>query len=159
MMRQPPRSTRTDTLFPYTTLFRSVVDDGAVGDAGAVGERVRGVAAVVHQVDDVDATHADQVIGEQAAVAAPPHRLAAHHGDGRFGGESQQLLDALREPVRLHVVGVGAERVVAQGDVLRVGTLEALGHGLGKPDVRLYERTVGKGGGMTFVLWVEWVVY
>src|SRR3546814_11472181 len=30
MIRRPPRSTRTDTLFPYTTLFRSVViDDGA----------------------------------------------------------------------------------------------------------------------------------
>src|SRR3546814_14055533 len=29
MIRRPPRSTRTDTLFPYTTLFRSVHD--AVG--------------------------------------------------------------------------------------------------------------------------------
>src|SRR3546814_14221974 len=27
MIRRPPRSTRTDTLFPYTTLFRSL-DDG-----------------------------------------------------------------------------------------------------------------------------------
>src|SRR3546814_17304612 len=26
MIRQPPRSTRTDTLFPYTTLFRSDCD-------------------------------------------------------------------------------------------------------------------------------------
>src|SRR3546814_7868043 len=26
MRRRPPRSTRTDTLFPYTTLFRSVVE-------------------------------------------------------------------------------------------------------------------------------------
>src|SRR3546814_7843292 len=26
MTRRPPRSTRTDTLFPYTTLFRSAVD-------------------------------------------------------------------------------------------------------------------------------------
>src|SRR3546814_12269897 len=26
MIRRPPRSTRTDTLFPYTTLFRSGVD-------------------------------------------------------------------------------------------------------------------------------------
>src|SRR3546814_12723831 len=25
MLRRPPRSTRTDTLFPYTTLFRSVL--------------------------------------------------------------------------------------------------------------------------------------
>src|SRR3546814_16293885 len=29
MIRRPPRSTRTDTLFPYTTLFRSA--DGIVG--------------------------------------------------------------------------------------------------------------------------------
>src|SRR3546814_13169913 len=39
MLRRPPRSTRTDTLFPYTTLFRSAlsvrtgVDDAAAGDA------------------------------------------------------------------------------------------------------------------------------
>src|SRR3546814_9823863 len=26
MIRRPPRPTRTDTLFPYTTLFRSLVD-------------------------------------------------------------------------------------------------------------------------------------
>src|SRR3546814_8752576 len=30
MIRRPPRSTRTDTLFPYTTLFRS--PEPAVGD-------------------------------------------------------------------------------------------------------------------------------
>src|SRR3546814_1855038 len=29
MIRRPPRSTRTDTLFPYTTLFRSQVMDEA----------------------------------------------------------------------------------------------------------------------------------
>src|SRR3546814_6835984 len=28
MIRRPPRSTRTDTLFPYTTLFRSVARTG-----------------------------------------------------------------------------------------------------------------------------------
>src|SRR3546814_3177719 len=27
MIRRPPRSTRTDTLFPYTTLFRSIAED------------------------------------------------------------------------------------------------------------------------------------
>src|SRR3546814_599102 len=27
MIRRPPRSTRTDTLFPYTTLFRSKIDE------------------------------------------------------------------------------------------------------------------------------------
>src|SRR3546814_5243506 len=29
MIRRPPRSTRTDTLFPYTTLFRSAGDNGS----------------------------------------------------------------------------------------------------------------------------------
>src|SRR3546814_3555521 len=28
MIRRPPRSTRTDTLFPYTTLFRSRLAEG-----------------------------------------------------------------------------------------------------------------------------------
>src|SRR3546814_16131249 len=43
MIRRPPRSTRTDTLFPYTTLFRSIVEAIVERDdtglrAGAVSE-------------------------------------------------------------------------------------------------------------------------
>src|SRR3546814_960074 len=53
MIRRPPRSTRTDTLFPYTTLFRSVVhDDRAVdfrqetlGGPRILGDDRVGVAA------------------------------------------------------------------------------------------------------------------
>src|SRR3546814_17936130 len=37
MRRRPPRSTRTDTLFPYTTLFRSAL--GAMVVAGPEGFR------------------------------------------------------------------------------------------------------------------------
>src|SRR3546814_4343959 len=33
MIRRPPRSTRTDTLFPYTTLFRSINSSGLNGPA------------------------------------------------------------------------------------------------------------------------------
>src|SRR3546814_15267798 len=40
MIRRPPRSTRTDTLFPYTTLFRAHGDVntllGKLGIAGAI---------------------------------------------------------------------------------------------------------------------------
>src|SRR3546814_16326450 len=36
MIRRPPRSTRTDTLFPYTTLFRSIVADALHVGQGAV---------------------------------------------------------------------------------------------------------------------------
>src|SRR3546814_14719897 len=43
MIRRPPRSTRTDTLFPYTTLFRSVAGAGAgaVAQAGGAAGRRR----------------------------------------------------------------------------------------------------------------------
>src|SRR3546814_3148933 len=37
MIRRPPRSTRTDTLFPYTTLFRSQA--GSQTDAARSGQR------------------------------------------------------------------------------------------------------------------------
>src|SRR3546814_15807521 len=58
MIRRPPRSTRTDTLFPYTTLFRSVAGDfpgvedrhpadadpcGAGGEPEAVDRHHRGI--------------------------------------------------------------------------------------------------------------------
>src|SRR3546814_4433309 len=42
MIRRPPRSTRTDTLFPYTTLFRSLA-------ANHAGERFEGVVEAVEQ--------------------------------------------------------------------------------------------------------------
>src|SRR3546814_18595226 len=38
MIRRPPRSTRTDTLFPYTTLFRSP-DGAAKGGVPVAGAR------------------------------------------------------------------------------------------------------------------------
>src|SRR3546814_8661270 len=40
MIRRPPRSTRTDTLFPYTTLFRSFLDPN--GRCGVQVSRDRG---------------------------------------------------------------------------------------------------------------------
>src|SRR3546814_7866063 len=50
MIRRPPRSTRTDTLFPYTTLFRSLVhlaehQRGAWQHAGLTRWRRYGLAA------------------------------------------------------------------------------------------------------------------
>src|SRR3546814_1217351 len=49
MIRRPPRSTRTDTLFPYTTLFRSGLgwqrirpQEPARGDETAEGSRLGG---------------------------------------------------------------------------------------------------------------------
>src|SRR3546814_13360242 len=48
MIRRPPRSTRTDTLFPYTTLFRSLVDIDL-----AAGDRARQLAQLKALVDEI----------------------------------------------------------------------------------------------------------
>src|SRR3546814_5076244 len=47
MMRRPPRSTRTDTLFPYTTLFRSARSEAATLDVhfGAINRTERRIEA------------------------------------------------------------------------------------------------------------------
>src|SRR3546814_3784852 len=57
MIRRPPRSTRTDTLFPYTTLFRSIArpaKDGGVDDAGA--DRAD------HAADAVDTERIERIV-------------------------------------------------------------------------------------------------
>src|SRR3546814_8618844 len=62
MIRRPPRSTRTDTLFPYTTLFRSgdqVVERNAVDQVQRVEDVALGLGhllpvRVAHQAGDVD---------------------------------------------------------------------------------------------------------
>src|SRR3546814_18245689 len=40
MIRRPPRSTRTDTLFPYTTLFRSQLSGRRGGHSSGVCEDI-----------------------------------------------------------------------------------------------------------------------
>src|SRR3546814_6066472 len=93
MIRRPPRSTRTDTLFPYTTLFRSSCDQrsrirhGAVGlsttrgsmatylitgGAGFIGRHLcHELSAAGHQVRVLDS------LIEQAHDQEPAQELAA----------------------------------------------------------------------------------
>src|SRR3546814_18545198 len=58
MIRRPPRSTRTDTLFPYTTLFRSLLLDllhealvGLVGSTRVVLDQVGEGTGRDHRAD------------------------------------------------------------------------------------------------------------
>src|SRR3546814_6121062 len=46
MIRRPPRSTRTDTLFPYTTLFRSGYGPNAPALRRLAGEGIKLVVTV-----------------------------------------------------------------------------------------------------------------
>src|SRR3546814_16510810 len=68
MIRRPPRSTRTDTLFPYTTLFRSVV--GKADDVARPG--LLGQLAVArqeqHRVVHVDGLAAERMLQLGAAL-------------------------------------------------------------------------------------------
>src|SRR3546814_4055881 len=54
MIRRPPRSTRTDTLFPYTTLFRSPSD--VIRKVGRGTIYPQGEAAFTWPLDATDAT-------------------------------------------------------------------------------------------------------
>src|SRR3546814_11571561 len=90
MYRRPPRSTRTDTLFPYTTLFRSVAvaDDPerAVADKLIVGENLLG-----------EATH-HRFEGDE------PDFVAGKLDEARQRGrQHQQLADQFAAPLRLQV--------------------------------------------------------
>src|SRR3546814_14148386 len=76
MIRRPPRSTRTDTLFPYTTLFRSIasVKRDAVGvlgtvDRAAADAEAAGIGAV-RQAEDGEAVVVLARGEEQAAGPA-----------------------------------------------------------------------------------------
>src|SRR3546814_6184956 len=48
MIRRPPRSTRTDTLFPYTTLFRSQDRRGQSGAGVVAGRPCAGRSGDLH---------------------------------------------------------------------------------------------------------------
>src|SRR3546814_4545853 len=57
MIRRPPRPTRTDTLFPYTTLFRSRREGGVADDVGEQRERGREIGLQGEQ-RNIGAVHA-----------------------------------------------------------------------------------------------------
>src|SRR3546814_2078201 len=65
MMRRPPRSTRTENPFPYTTLFRSVVQIGAHRDEERLRKRL---------VDPRSPRCLREGVHDQIAAPADPHR-------------------------------------------------------------------------------------
>src|SRR3546814_5738176 len=114
MRRRPPRSTRTDTLFPYTTLFRSVdhADADAVQAAAECVVLVAELAARVqagegqfHARDlllrvDVD-RHAAAVVGPLAAAVGVQHHVDLPRVSG------QGLVDRVVDHFLGQVVGAG----------------------------------------------------
>src|SRR3546814_995173 len=67
MIRRPPRSTRTDTLFPYTTLFRSVAQT-------RLRECLRHDLSILSDLP----LHSENVLRPAARVQAHPIRYTGH---------------------------------------------------------------------------------
>src|SRR3546814_20145541 len=78
MIRRPPRSTRTDTLFPYTTLFRSA----SKSERGTVGEQ-----------SGVKAARLSAIKADIAARLCDPHLDAI--GVAKRGGISPRYVRRL----------------------------------------------------------------
>src|SRR3546814_18583436 len=108
MLRRPPRATRTGTLSPYTTLFRSYVgrigDDQVVLTPGHAGEQIR-----LDRLDAaLDVLEGDVLPRQRQRLVADvddidlPRRVVLGHRDAdatRAGAQVQRPLDvALVQP-------------------------------------------------------------
>src|SRR3546814_4538847 len=128
MIRRPPRSTRTDTLLPYTTLFRSLpADEGhargarghdrraggrgevhALVGAGAAQDRVFARAGeartdprVLHRNADEGLLQRPAVGAEVLGLAAALEAAAAVHRSEEHTSELQSLMRSQYAVVRL----------------------------------------------------------
>src|SRR3546814_4147848 len=105
MIRRPPRSTRTETLFPYTTLFRSPEQAGYLpreaalaGIERAGGDHQVGLGHHLHDVGGVEvvALQSDGIDDDLEQLVAVADNLCLQHaGDAldailKIAGDAQQ---------------------------------------------------------------------
>src|SRR3546814_13039856 len=101
MIRRPPRSTRTDTLFPYTTLFRS----HAERDELLLALEARHLAVQLLQrlsrIAELPQEHPEEVLGLEGCdrrLDAVPGAVADHRGDAGWGNPYHGVEVAGHEP-------------------------------------------------------------
>src|SRR3546814_14999765 len=110
MLRRPPRSTRTDTLFPYTTLFRSARIAGDHEEPAQARERC----------DDV----VGDAVGEKIPLQVTAEVGERQDGDGgRVQGLRRRRRAVLRRPQASPVLEHRPQRElrVARSEERRVG--------------------------------------
>src|SRR3546814_19941283 len=113
MIRRPPRSTRTDTLFPYTTLFRSIdiVNDGEI--EGALHHLPALIFHIVAQI--IEAKFVIGRISDVGGISLSPLILAQVRHD-HAGGKPKEAID----PPHPVTVATG-EIIVHRPEESRVG--------------------------------------
>src|SRR3546814_8184629 len=118
MIRRPPNSTRTDTLFPYTTLFRAIEGD-------------LDIDLIVRTVD------AGAIVDE---VGVDPPALGGK-GDALRLRDAQ--IRALADGADAQILGIDAQRIV--GGIANLGIILARGLHIGadtaEPEQRSEEHT------------------
>src|SRR3546814_9407008 len=105
MIRRPPRSTRTDTLFPYTTLFRSPVLEQR---AHRVHLRVAGAAVAARPMDFLE--HRGR--GAKAEARSAIGFGDQHRQETSLGQRADELgrIDAVAvEPLPIFARKIGAK--------------------------------------------------
>src|SRR3546814_7755154 len=102
MIRRPPRSTRTDTLFPYTTLVRSGPDVKIRGSASSIFERYCQLARDANASGDRVAAenylqHAEHYYRIMLAQGVTPMQRAASQQQ-QSGQQPQQQQQTSQQP-------------------------------------------------------------
>src|SRR3546814_18858380 len=134
MIRRPPRSTRTDTLFPYTTLFRS------------------------HQIGAVTGLAWTEVGGELLTIeAVTVPGKGAIRTTGKLGEVMKESIEAANSFIKSRAPQYGIKTTVFQVKDIHVHVPEGAtpkdGPSAGVAMVRSEERRVGKEGVSTCRSW------
>src|SRR3546814_11484827 len=103
MIRRPPRSTRPDTLFPYTTLFRSALDpvyarklgvdiDNLIVSQPDTGEQALEIVDTLIRSNAIDILVVDSV-----AALVPRADIEGEMGDSHVGLQARLMSQSLRK--------------------------------------------------------------
>src|SRR3546814_12275811 len=134
MRRRPPRSTRTDTLFPYTTLFRSrqylAFAEGIANRYGAVVVDAEHIAGPGIAGDLAIRSHEGERIGELHLLARA-HMQRLHAWNVMTGADAQEgdPVAMLRVHVGLNLEHEAAEPVFLGAHLACAGDRNGLGVG------------------------------
>src|SRR3546814_5558354 len=103
MIRRQPRSTRTDTRFPYTTLFRSQITgaDQQQESADAIAKETKPFCEIIHRDDSFRSRSLGRRLGEAAIFYADRSIARSRAGPPRRPERSEEHTSELQSLMRI----------------------------------------------------------